>query len=137
MIANWISVPALFSVHIGFAALFGAQFHRIRAGRDFRIHAIPLLAGVLLLMAAIWAVPLSTAAKFSLALASTLAAAITAFRFERISIYKDWAWTYAALSMGLILLWSITQGQALVAVTMSMAAAVALALVLVRVRKFV
>jgi hypothetical protein len=122
MMANWISVPALFSVHLGFAALYGAMIHRIRDRHDLRVHGITLIIGGLLLMAAIWVVPISSSVKLSIALFSTVAAAITAFRFEQISIHRDWAWLYIALSMGLILLWSISQGQAILAVSMSVAA---------------
>lgn len=132
MSSYWLSTSALFFVHMGFAILFGAWINQARKKSPSRFLAAPISLGGMLLALAIWAIPIGTLGKAFLLLTSSLTLLITAFRLDYFHVNRDWMWLYAAFTMGLILIWSIGQGQAILAFSMSLLAAIASALALMR-----
>jgi hypothetical protein len=127
-----LSTITLFSVHIGFSALFGYWIYTLQRSSNLRFQLMPLSLVAALLIAANVSAPIGNSAKIVLAVLSLIIIVICAFRFERLSISPDWAWLYAAFSMASILLWSIVQGQAILSIAMSLFALVAFLLALQR-----
>lgn len=118
----FLGATALFSVHLGFSALFGYWLNRAMNTSSWRYQSLPMLIFAILLVAANWTAPLGLAGKVLLALLSTTTVLTAVFRYDALRIHPDWVWLYTAFSMAAILLWSILQSQALLAISMSLLA---------------
>ncbi len=132
---NWISFSALLSIYFGFAALLGIWIFHAKKNGNLRFQAIPLIIAALMIVLSIWVIPYNIAFKLFLLITCLVAMSITAFRLNQFSFHPDWAWLYSAFSMGLIMIWSITQGQAVLAFSMSFLAAIACLFALARGRQ--
>ena len=128
----WISTFALSLIHIGLSALFGAWIHGAKKHTPLKMIGAFSITAEILLIASIWATPLGTLSKILLFIISSLILLIVSLRFDDLSLQKDWMWLYAAFTMGLILIWSINQGQAILAFSMSLLASLACLLALIR-----
>jgi hypothetical protein len=122
---NWIAISALVSIYIGFAAILGAWIFQSIKKNNFRYQMIPLFAVSAIFVLSIWAIPSTSIFKVFLFIASLISLLITAFRLDQITFHKDWAWLYTSFSMGLVMIWSITQRQAVLAFSMSFLATLA------------
>lgn len=128
----WVATLALFFIHVGFSFLLGVGFHRARNHNPLNIQITLAIAIGFLMIISIWALPLSTLSMIALFILSSLVLFISSFRFDRLGLQQDWMWLYIALTMGLILLWSINQSQVILAFSMSLLASVACLLALLR-----
>lgn len=132
MHANGLSIAALLSVHLGFAAVLGV-LTRLNLSRSAgRRGVVSLVAAGLLFAAANMALPFAGSLKLAIGILSVICGGLVYWQFERLRAHLDWAWLYAGAAMGLILAWSIAQTQPLPAFFMSLAAGLAAILALRR-----
>lgn len=106
MFSESISLLALLSVHLGFAALLGALVKRVQT----LIEGVILSFLSLIYLVATFTLPLPVWANALVILASLFLAALAASRIPRSLFQPRVAWFYAGFAMLLILLWTTAQG---------------------------
>jgi hypothetical protein len=124
MTFDWISLPALLAVQIGFAALLGAV---LRNAHTVAQRVAALVAGLLFVVAGL-VLPLGLAYKAGLWMFSAIAFAAFALRPFAFKWPRRFGWLYAGFAMLLILAWSAAQGSPLPLLLLGVAAGLAAAL---------
>ena len=110
MVSNWLSLPTLLAIQLGFSGVLGAQLFRLRSEFNSRQVAAAIAVGVPVMLS-----PLSMPALLQWLgwLAAILVVVFFALRPDhRFAGVWSWrfAWRYAALVMALVTLWSLSKG---------------------------
>jgi hypothetical protein len=110
MVSNWLSLPTLFAIQLGFSGVLGAQLYHLRSQFNSRQVAAAIAVGVPVMLS-----PLSMPALLQWLgwLAAILVVVLFALRpNHRFAPILTWrfAWRYAALVMALVALWSLFNG---------------------------
>lgn len=124
----WITLAALLAVHLGFAALLGTLIYRLRASKSASIDLLLLVFGSIVFVGASLALPFGPGVRALIWVASLATTMVFAFQLEAIPDHPGMCWYYAAGSMALILVWSLSKSWPLPMLTLGIASAAAAAL---------
>lgn len=112
MLNALFSLLALLAIQLGFAGGLGAWLYRLRTLPTYPVQVVGLVAGFLIYLPASIALPFSFGWQvFIWSLGTTC---LIAFTIRPVSLpawiwRPDFAWKYTGITMGMILLWSLSQ----------------------------
>lgn len=121
MATDLIALTALLVMYFGFAALLGALMTR---ALTLAHGAILGIASFLYLLATV-TLPMALTTKIIVLAVSLVLFALAAARTPRFLFQPEIGWLYAAFAMGLVLLWTVTQGWQVPLLSLGAAAALA------------